>query len=73
MFWGQNDRMKRLVANSGKRWCGSERSPAAAVIFGTFKNERPTGSCCTQKTFDRIFKELSIDLQGFSIRGITLE
>jgi hypothetical protein len=54
--------MKRPAANS--RTCGSERSPAV----GTFAVEFLTGSCWTQKTFDRAFKKLSIDFSGHWVR-----
>ena len=50
--------MKRSAANS--RTCGSERSPAV----GTFAVKFLTGSCWTQKIFDRTFKGLSIDVHG---------
>ena len=55
---------------------GDNGAPGADAIFGhlvvqcKFAAERPTESVRTQKTFDRAFKELSIDIKLNDIRSI---
>jgi hypothetical protein len=57
-FWAQDDRRKRLTANSGK----SSGLRAIFRVSRHFAAERSTGSNWTQKTFDRSRYHQSIDV-----------
>jgi hypothetical protein len=55
--------MNRLAGNSRKPTAGARAPSGVVAVYGTFAAQRLAGSKWTQKTFDRMFKELSIDVQ----------